>query len=216
MIKINLATKKQPGLAGPSGGGGAGAGGGKFDFAQLIARFKSLDPEMFKDLPVKKVVPPLVIAVTAWFVFESYKDAEIKKVNDRVVLEQAKMPALEKKAKKIKTYEDLKKEIDRDEQTIRTKIDTIQKLIAGRGEPAKMLVVLSKSIPDDVWLSNFALTQSDIAISGLSDGFGPISDLMKNLGETAYFSDLELRGSSKAQGYPSGDVTQFELTAKRR
>lgn len=211
MIKINLALKKQPGLSAPGGGGS----GGKFDLRTLTSKLK-LDPELLKEIPFKKFVPPIVIALMANFTFENWKESEIAKLQDQIAVEQAKMPALTKEAEKIKSYEDLKKEIDRDELTIRTKIETIQKLVAGRSEPSKLLVVLSKSMSPDVWINNFRLQDSDISLSGLSDGFGPISDLMKSLGETSYFNELELKNSAKVGGYPSADVTQFELVAKRR
>ena len=79
-------------------------------------------------------------------------------------------------------YEAQKKQFDADEELIKTKLATIQKLMADRAEPPKLLMSFSGSIPKDVWFQEFDMNSSEVKIKGASLGFDPVTDFMKALG----------------------------------
>ena len=55
-----------------------------------------------------------------------------------------------------------------------------------------MLISLSELIPDEVWLSGFNAAPQLIVINGRSKDFNYVSDFMKKLGESSYFTGLSL------------------------
>lgn len=216
MIKINLATKKQSGLVQSK----PGLTIGRFDLSTLL-RLKGGGSEatatVIQELPVRKIVLALVVGVLANYTAESQKEAELKKVQDQIDAITAQIPKLKADADKLKSYEELKKGLEQDEFTIKTKIDTIQKLIAGRNAPPKMLIAMSSSIPSEVWLSELKIQDANVSIAGYARDYTMISDFMKNLGESIYFNELSLKNSQQTKDVESGqEVASFELAAKRK
>ena len=47
-------------------------------------------------------------------------------------------------------------------------------------------------------------------------GFGLVSDFMKNLNESAYFSEVELKNTQQNREEAGSEKVNFELEAKRR
>jgi hypothetical protein len=193
VIRINFAARKQTG----GGGGGGGTKTGTiitgFDLSN-ISRFK-VDFEALKELPLKQSLLPVVVGVLAGYALESYKESEISKLDKSIEEVNILKPKLQEDIAKLKNYEQLKKSLDGDEALIRGKIETIQKLIAGRSSPAKLLGGLSTAIPKEVWLSEFQIAESQINIQGYSLDLGHISDFMKSLGENTLISDLVLKNT---------------------
>ena len=215
MIKINLALRKQP----VGGGGGVAKTGsmaslGSFDLSSL--KGLKIDTEALKDLPLRKVALPLIIGALASFTLDNYRDSELKALDAQMEVLAAEKPKLEAEANKIKQYEGVKKDLEADEFTIRTKIETIRKLVAGRTVPPKLLLALASTMPEEVWISGFKMASSSVTLQGFSYGFGPISDFMKNMSESAYFTDLKLNRTEQVREQGIGEVATFELDAKRR
>ncbi|MCM2321643.1 MAG: PilN domain-containing protein [Oligoflexia bacterium] len=221
MIKINLAARKQA-VGTTSGSKVTGLGSFHLDLGNLggaLERFK--DAELHK--PLRKALLPVIVAVLASFTVDSFKASEVKKVDEQLATVNAKKPPLQAEIAKSSAYEELKKSLEADEFTIRTKIETIQKLVEGRGIGSKILISLAASMPDHVWLSDFRIKDSQAAILGYSLNMGEVSDFMKVLGESAYFTDLNLKSSQQVKGEQGsnatpggGEITSFELAAKRK
>jgi Tfp pilus assembly protein PilN len=226
MIKINLATRKTSSVAGQGAGAGAmlaglfsrgdsGEGGATKSFANL--RFDQLNLEKFGDLPVAKVAIALVVVISAYFVESSMKAHEMAKVELAIAEVKKREEELQRQLSQTKGYDQLKKALDADEMMIKTKITVIRKLIHDRQTPPKLLLTLSNGLPPDVWISKFELADMGVKLEGMSlGGLNPVSDLMKNLGESTYFSDLKLISSKKGRDTLNLETDDFTLTAKRR
>lgn len=207
MIKINLATRKQS-VALASDGTQATSTQSLFKFDARL--------DGVKDLPIRKYVVFFIAAFALhYFVgdFEQQKlatfDAEISKLN----IEQSKLMA---DFNKTKQYAPLKKQLDQDETMIRTKINTVQKLIADRQTPPKLFAALSSATPDDVWLSEVEIKGDDVSFVGDAQQFSDIPDFMKSISESAYFSDISLDESDSTKDKDGQQIAHFKLTAKRR
>lgn len=207
MIKINLATLKQSATAGA--GGAASILKGKFG---ALDRF-TVDIEAFKSLPFRKIVLCLIAGVIATWTIDSYKDTELKQKEAELSKLKREKDKLNSEITQMKAAEETMKTLESDEAQIRAKVDTIKKLIAGRNNPPKILSALSRSIPKDVWLSEFKIDNLQIAIKGFSLGFNQISDFMKNLSENTYFSELVLKSSQQEQ---NSEIASFDLMAKQK
>jgi Tfp pilus assembly protein PilN len=201
MIKINLATRKQA--------TGLGDGGGLKGLGALAAA-RNLDG--LKELPLRKIALLLAVGIGASYLLDDVKQKEL----DKLTVQEDRLNGEKNRAMgelgKIKGFEEMKKVLDNDEFTLKTKIETIDKLLDDRRTPPKLLIELSKTIPPEVWLSDFKIEYPDVKITGSSLGFNQISDFMKNLNENVYFTELKIEKTEQGQ---SGFAT-FELKAKRR
>jgi Tfp pilus assembly protein PilN len=199
MIKINLASRKQSSAMGGGGGGLAG-----------FLADKNI--ESLKELPLKKIALTVIVGIGASYLLDDFKANEMAKLAaQEAALNTDKQKATAALAK-LKDFDEVKKGLDNDEFTLKTKIETIDKLVEDRRTPPKLLMELSKSIPPEVWLSEFKIEHPDVKIIGASMGFNQISDFMKNLNENVFFTALQLEKTE--QGH-DGFAT-FELKAKRR
>lgn len=214
MIKINLAAKKQ--AAAVAEAKGKGGGGGGFTLAGL--KGGKVDLDQLKELPIKKIATVLGASFVLNMAMGMVQEDELGKAADEAKKVAEEKTKLEAELVKAKGYEQLKKAIEEDEFVIKTKIETIEKLVADRSTPPKMLVALSNAMPTDVWLVGFVHKDRELTVRGKSLGYNQISDLMKSLNETTYFADVSLKGSQQESEGGAGGATlaAFEITAKRK
>ena len=206
MIKVNLAHRKQA----------AGVADFKEKPASAGFSFKGVDLEILKAPEIRKFALAIVVAIMASYVLDGVKQDQIDKVSQR--MEKANADNAKAKADLAKTtgFEGLKKQIDADEDLIRTKLSTIQKLVADRQMPPKMLMSFSGSIPKDVWITEFEVVQGIIKIRGAALSYESISDFLKALTENDLLTDVKLGNSEKAKDPIAGEVDTFEMEAKRK
>lgn len=226
MIKINLKSRKAAvGVSTSSATGDAGAFGGMGGrFTDLIGRINSSSggSEGFAGEASSKSMLVMVatfalILGAAWWVADSQKTRLLEEVATEAAAVDSKIAQLDSELSKTNGYEQIRKSLEADEKSIRTKITTIQELIHERGTPPKILMTLSEAIPKNVWLQNFILADNKYRISGGSDGMDVVSDFMRGLEETIYFKNVVLK-SSKQDAQPKGGRTAavFELEAEKR
>jgi Tfp pilus assembly protein PilN len=206
MIKINLALMKQPVI------------GSETKSVTSLSSLSSLNI----NTDALKVVPwPLLILVIAVIYFanlmvEGHKEQELAKLDQEMQLLEAQQSKLMVEMNKTRGYEALKKALDADELTLKTKMETITQLMNERTIPPKLLISLSSSTPPEVWLNEFQIKDQNVTFKGAAAGFSQVSDFMKNLGENIYFKDLTLKSTVSAKDPVTGEVANFELEAKRR
>jgi len=211
MIKINLAARKTASLMdGPGGGGGKSrltniGGMTKFDLSQL------------KDLPnLRQLVILLLVGYFGNYFLEDLKSEELKKADNATIKLKGEQGKLKTELEQTKKYEGIKKALEGDEIVIRTKLDTIQKLLQDRTTPPKLLVAVSSAIPKEVWLSSIKVEDAAISLQGDSLDFNQVSDFMKNLNESAFFKDVALKNTQQGKDESGLETAKFELSMKRR
>ncbi len=204
MIKINLATKKQASYA---------MGEGRESGTQTFLGRIPISKEDLEDIPLRKIFLSIIACLMGGFILDDLKSSKIQNVDKEIVAKQEIFEKLKKSSKKTKSIDKIKKQMERDEFVIRTKIETIQKVILDRRQTAEMLISLSELIPKEVWLSRFNVGPKRIEINGRSKDFNFVSDFMKNLGESSYFAELSL-DSTKQVIVNGKSLAEFILRAK--
>ena len=138
---------------------------------------------------------------------------KIKSFEKEIAQKTEKLERIKKITAKTQNIVQLQKQLEADEFVIQTKIDTINKLIVGRRKTAEMLISLSKLIPNEVWLSAFRFQASKVTIDGRSKDFNFVSDFMKKLGESPYFSKLSLDSTNQVI-LKGNSLAEFKLRAE--
>lgn len=209
MIKINLASLKQSGLVG-SGTRAFKMGGG------IRVGLDKLNLEELKNLPLRRVITPLLICLLANYGLENFKQKQMQDTNDALGKLNSKNEKLKVEIEKFKTYDALKKDLDEDELLVKTKLNTIQSLMADRSYAVKLLTFFSSVIPRTVWLREVTLDVTDLTLVGASQGYSEISDFMKGLGDNSLLKDVTLSNTQQGAGRAELESAVFELKAKRR
>ena len=145
MIKINLASRKWA-FVSADGKKAKGADAGP-------AFLKGLPLDYLKDIPFRKILVPLVVGYAASLSLESYKEDALRKLEKAIGKQKAEEVRLQGGLSKVKSYEALKTSLLSDELVIRTKTETVQKLMKDRGLLVKMLLSTASATPAEVWLT---------------------------------------------------------------
>jgi len=216
MIKINLQNRKAAvGVAAGSPTGASGAGGLKGLLDRLKGGGDGLADGDKRSMIILGVVYLVILGGASWYV-GSTKDQLLASVEAEATAVDSKITLLTSELNKTNGYEQIKKSLEADDKTIRTKITTIQELIRDRSTPPKILTTLSETIPKEVWLREFTLKDRHFKIGGNSTSMDVVSDFMKSLEETIYFKGVVLK-SSKQETIKGGHASAiFELEAERR
>lgn len=205
MIKINLALKKTP----------DGLVESKTTVTGQMAGFKlAANIDLLKDFPVAKFAVMTVVLVGAWFFTQNDRETNLLTIDTALRAETELAAQLNAEIAKAAGYEPIKKQLEKDEFTLKTKIETIEKLLSERQAQYKAFLALSQSIPADIWLTDYrSAMEGGIVISGKSLGFGQISDFMKVLNENVFFAGLNLE-SSQQEMLQGKEIANFSLTSK--
>jgi Tfp pilus assembly protein PilN len=217
LIKINLQQRKA--AVGISAESVAQASTGlKSVLAKINSRLSSVDILGDTDkraLLLQIVVFAVITAATYWFLDEQ-KLKMLAEVDAEIAVIDSKISLLTSELNKTSGYEQIKKNLEADERTIRTKITTIQELIRDRTAPPKILTTLSESIPKDVWLREFSLKDRHFRLLGNATAMDVVSDFMKSLEDTIYFKTVVLKSSKQEVIKGMRNPALFELEADRR
>jgi len=214
MIKINLALKKMSAAAAANTNATTGTGATATQGKSLFKFDARLDGMI--DLPIRKYSIYIGVAFALSWFSADYKENQIRAM--QVDLEQIQAAAGKLKADIDKTrgYEPLKKQLDQDESLIKSKIDTVQKLISDRQTPPKLFAALSTSIPESVWLSEVQIQGEKVQFTGSSEEYTGVTDFFKSIGDSTFFESAQLSDSKSAKDNSGGEIVSFILTAKRR
>lgn len=219
MIKINLHHRKAAvGVSAGSATGATGVGGIKAFIDRMRGAGAGVDgvSDSEKRSMIILVVIYAAILGGAWWYLGEKKTEMLSELDTESSALQSKIQLLTSELNKTSGYENIKKSLESDEKTIRTKITTIQELIRDRSTPPKILMTLSESIPKEVWLRDFSLQNRHFRISGSCTGMDVVSDFMKALEETIYFKGVVLKSSRQETGKGGHVTASFELEADRR
>ena len=210
MIKINLLKRKSSQRSAVAGGQSLSAdvisGQLKDSFARMSNETKSV---------IITLIFYAVIGYVGNYLLEDRKQKDLVNADSEVQKLQNEITLLDSEIAKTKGYEKIKKELEEDERAIKTKIETIQKLVDERATPPKMLMTLSQATPPDVWIEDFSIRDNDIRIKGSALGLTIVSDFMKALEETVYFKDVALK-NGRQQRERGVEVANFDLELKKR
>jgi Tfp pilus assembly protein PilN len=206
MIRINLIQKKQASYV--SGGGGSKTSGAG------MSALKSLGAGGADGILalVKSIGIPVVLCIVANFGYDYYIQQRTDEMTQEVGRLDQEKERITKELQKIKGFETVKVELERSQLVLRTKIDTIEKLIRGRDFTAKSLITLAQAMPRDIWMTSIKATEKDFEFQGATVDLGLVSDLMSRLGQSIYFKDVTLKSTASD---PSGRQAVFNLGARR-
>ena len=106
---------------------------------------------------------------------------------------------------------------------LQQRVALIQQLRGGQSLPVQLLDILSKSVPDMLWLTDVEEKDASVTITGLSTTLIAVSDLVGNLGTTPLLKkpidivNTEVQTQVQqgpSNGQPSADLIKFTVKAQ--
>jgi hypothetical protein len=205
MIKINLAKKKQVSYSANESSAKSGT------MSSLRAFGASADSSDLVSI-LSRILLPLALCGVLYFAFNHFIEIKEDELKMDVVNVDKEKTKIQDELKKIRGFEAQKVELERTEQVINAKIDTIEQLIRGKDNTVKAMIALSQALPKDVWITEIIATEKTFNIRGNTIDMGLVSDVMSKLGTSIYYKDVSLKGSAIDS---NGRQATFELTARR-
>lgn len=129
---------------------------------------------------------------------------------------QSKLKLIESEISKTAGYEKLKKDLESDEQLVRKKIETIQKVITNRSDGPQILLKLSEVIPKNVWLTDLQLNEKLMKVNGVAISFEDYADFSKKLEGVQFFNKVTTTGGISQTVLDGVPVYRFGLDMVRR
>jgi len=102
-----------------------------------------------------------------------------------------------KNSPELKNVEKQLKELERKQQIINKKIEIIDKLKKFRTVPVEVMDLISKKIPDQVWLTTLDYKTGFIKVSGYAFSNELVAKFISALEGTGQFTDFNLLNSTK-------------------
>ena len=129
----------------------------------------------------------VLVSITTIHIFQS---SSLKNVKNKTVKVQYRIKELEKIKKKVEEFKAKNQELER-------RINLIAQLEANRTGPLFVMDSMSDAIPERAWIDKFTEKSFTAKLEGIAWNEFTISDFMKHLQSSKYFTNVELRSIKK-------------------
>lgn len=147
-----------------------------------------------------------ILAGILLFLAHSYMDGLIQYQQERNRFLRDQIAILDKKISKIK-------ELDKTKSELLARMKIIERLQASRPQAVHMLDQLVTTLPPGLYLTRFVQNGSNISISGVAESNARVSEYMRRLDASPWFSHASLE-VIVTKSTPIGNVSDFKLTVK--
>ncbi|MFQ5458247.1 MAG: PilN domain-containing protein [Myxococcota bacterium] len=130
--------------------------------------------------------------------------ARVSSVNTQIQSTQAEIDELSKVIGDVAEFKRRKADIEE-------KLNVIQTLDANRGGPVRILDELATRLPEKIWLTSLTQSNGALTVEGLSIDNETIATYMTKIGESPFFTNVELERSQLEEGGPV-KLNRFTIT----
>jgi Tfp pilus assembly protein PilN len=186
MIKINLLGVSKEALKEMAGAQAS---------AEVAQRVAGLEKYKVPIMAVALVAGVLVSGMT-WYSL----NAKLEKTEEDLREQEALKRELEAVAKKVEEFEKTKKNLE-------TKYNTLRNLREQQVTPVYVMDDISSRLDDYVWLESLDLKEKSLKLKGTAYTIISMTNFMRNLQDSPYFSSVILLGAKENKGYIAFDLS---------
>jgi len=148
----------------------------------------------------------VLLAGGIWFVHSGVK-SDIESARASVRQLEANIEQFRPQEKKVATFKRRKKQLQ-------VKLDVITGLDRARSGPLRLMDELSVRAPERLWVTDLMTRGSNVTVKGESLDTGVVADFLRSLNESDYFTNVDLKSTSRGKEVRGIKVVQFEVTAE--
>jgi Tfp pilus assembly protein PilN len=195
MIRINLLVAPK---AKRKGGGGSASTMPSMDVGNVGS-------------PMVKVLVVLALAGAGNYAYYSHLDNQGKKI-------ATQMKAAEQKNRELADVKAQYLERQRQADGYKRRVDVIDSLRAGQAGPVNLMNTIGETIngTDAVWLNTMKDQGGSVAIEGMALSTDAVANLIKNLQNTGYFKNIEIKETYQDDSFKEMQAFQFTLTCEKK
>lgn len=118
----------------------------------------------------------------------------------------------------IATYGDLEKKMEafkRQIEILKERERQVEELIRTKANPTKILLHVSRSVPDDTWIENLVINGRSFELNGFSKTFKSIDEFRNRINDSIFFNKSIILSTSRPQFLDEASefrVESFSLT----
>lgn len=90
--------------------------------------------------------------------------------------------------KEVKEIENQVSRLEAQEKELNQKIDVVRAIVAKRQNPFKVLKYVAQSTPEDVWIKQMTIEESQFEMTGYTTSWKSMGDFFENLKNSIFFS----------------------------
>ena len=132
--------------------------------------------------------------------------SEIKKTNDEIRVTQREIDDIKEIEVQVNEYKKRNKEIER-------QIEIITNLEKRKYGPLYVMDSLSSSVPERLWIDGFKSKGNSVTLKGIALSEFIVADFMKNLQNSNYFKNVELKVIEKRKQIRNIQLRSFEINS---
>jgi Tfp pilus assembly protein PilN len=127
------------------------------------------------------------------------------------------MKAAEQKNRELADVKAQYLERQRQADSYKRRVDVIDQLRAGQGGPVNLMNTIGDTIngTEAVWLSTMKDQGNSVAIEGMALSTDAVATLIKNLQNTGYFKNIEIKETYQDDSFKDMQAFQFTLTCEK-
>lgn len=160
--------------------------------------------------PMVKVLAVLVIAGALNYGYYYKLDKEGKSI-------ATQMKTAEQKNRELADVKAQYLERQRQADSYKRRVDVIDQLRAGQAGPVNLMNTIGETIngTEAVWLSTMKDQGGSVAIEGMALSTDAVATLIKNLQNTGYFKNIEIKETYQDDSVKDMQAFQFTLTCEK-
>lgn len=133
----------------------------------------------------------VVVAAIAWCGWNWYRlDNRVKGLNDEISAADQQIAELKKALKTMDDYQVKKKELEH-------RVEIISDLKRRQNVPVQLLDMLSRQVPEFLWLEGLEEKGGGISVRGKATTYNAVSNFYNNLKDSPFFADVTLGTTQK-------------------
>jgi Tfp pilus assembly protein PilN len=160
--------------------------------------------------PLVKVLAVVLIAGAGNYAYYSSLNKEAKNI-------ATKMAVAEQKNRELADVKAQYLERQRQADGYKRRVDVIDQLRAGQAGPVNLMNTIGETIngTEAVWLNTMKDQGGSVAIEGMALSTDAVATLIKNLQNTGYFKNIEIKETFQDDSIKDMQAFQFTLTCEK-
>jgi len=146
---------------------------------------------------------PIVLGLIAGGVFWLRMKGTIDDNKTVIVEKQRRVDELKEIIARVEAYE-------RQEEELEKKIEVITQLKDNQNGPVEMMDVVSRALPELLWVDRLDVTGDRIQIDGRAFNMNAVGSFVRALDDSSFFAEPELKDTAQR-----GDVYTYRITLVR-
>lgn len=175
----------------------------------LVIQGEGFDPTNVGGMDLSKINVKLVLIAIVIFYLPDFTllpslESSKEEANQKVVQLNNKRNQLRRKVKEVKEFEKQITELENQEKKLKKRLEVIKNVSNSKVNPWKVILYISKNIPENVWLTGLSYNQKEMELVGYALSYKDIGDFIENLKKSVFF-DKEIQYAKEGKDSAKND-----------